>query len=120
MPIYEYDCPMCGRFEVLQKITDSPLTECPSCLGSGKHTPVHRLVSLSAFHLKGSGWYKTDYCSKSSNGASNGQSKQKEESKGSEGQEAKPASTEKSASNTDSDTSSWKGDAEPHKSSASV
>ena len=58
MPIYEYVCNSCGNeFEEWQKITDSPVRKCPSC---GKRK-VERLVSLSAFHLKGSGWYVTDY-----------------------------------------------------------
>jgi putative FmdB family regulatory protein len=58
MPIYEYVCNVCGHeFEEWQKITDSPVKKCPSC---GKRK-VERLVSLSAFHLKGSGWYVTDY-----------------------------------------------------------
>jgi putative FmdB family regulatory protein len=58
MPIYEYVCNSCGHeFEEWQKITDAPLRKCPSC---GKRK-VERLVSLSAFHLKGSGWYVTDY-----------------------------------------------------------
>ena len=58
MPIYEYICNACSNeFEEWQKITDSPVRKCPSC---GKRK-VERLVSLSAFHLKGSGWYVTDY-----------------------------------------------------------
>ena len=61
MPIYEYICNACGdEFEEWQKITDSPVRKCPKC---GKRR-VERLVSLSAFHLKGSGWYVTDYGSK--------------------------------------------------------
>jgi putative FmdB family regulatory protein len=66
MPIYEYKCPSCGRFEVMQKVSDEPLKECPSCVKAGKHQAVSRLISLSAFHLKGSGWYKTDYASNGS------------------------------------------------------
>jgi len=58
MPIYEYVCNACGHeFEEWQKISDAPVRTCPSC---GKRK-VERLVSLSAFHLKGSGWYVTDY-----------------------------------------------------------
>lgn len=58
MPIYEYVCNSCGHeFEEWQKISASPILKCPSC---GKRK-VERLVSLSAFHLKGSGWYVTDY-----------------------------------------------------------
>jgi putative FmdB family regulatory protein len=61
MPIYEYECAKCGRIEeALQKFSDKPLTKCHHC--SGK---LHRLVSRSSFHLKGTGWYVTDYAGKS-------------------------------------------------------
>ncbi len=64
MPIYEYECEKCGRIEeVLQKFSDKPLTHCEHC--SGK---LHKLVSQSAFHLKGGGWYVTDYAKKSTGG----------------------------------------------------
>lgn len=66
MPLYEYDCPVCGRFETLQKVDDKPLKECPSCKDKGRKEKVTRALSLSAFHLKGSGWYKTDYGSNGS------------------------------------------------------
>ena len=56
MPIYEYACKKCGEFEVTQRITEDPLKKCPSC---GRK--VTKLISQSAFHLKGSGWYATDY-----------------------------------------------------------
>ena len=61
MPIYEYECAKCGLTEeVFQKISDKPLTRCHKC--SGK---LRKLISNSAFHLKGSGWYVTDYAKKS-------------------------------------------------------
>ncbi len=57
MPIYEYECVKCGHVhEALQKISDKPLTECPLCSGR-----LQKLISQSSFHLKGSGWYATDY-----------------------------------------------------------
>ena len=57
MPIYEYQCKKCGTIEeALQKFSDKPLTKCRHC--SGK---LHKLVSRSSFHLKGTGWYVTDY-----------------------------------------------------------
>ena len=61
MPIYEYNCEECGRIEVMQRITDEPHKECPFCRARGKHSSVKRLISLTSFRLKGSGWYKTDY-----------------------------------------------------------
>ena len=57
MPIYEYKCRKCGRqFEAFQGITDPELKSCKFCKGK-----VHKMVSLSSFNLKGSGWYVTDY-----------------------------------------------------------
>lgn len=73
MPIYEYQCRSCGRItEALQKFSDVPLVHCPHCKGS-----LHKLISHSAFHLKGSGWYVTDYAGKKtgSSPASEGGSK---------------------------------------------
>jgi putative FmdB family regulatory protein len=65
MPIYEYECTQCGKVEeVLQKFSDQPLTTCRNCSGS-----LHKLVSQSSFHLKGSGWYVTDYAGKSGSSA---------------------------------------------------
>jgi putative FmdB family regulatory protein len=58
MPFYEYECPHCGYDEeVLQKITDKPLTKCPSCGKKG----LKKLMSAPLFRLKGSGWYETDF-----------------------------------------------------------
>ncbi len=56
MPLYEYECPRCGRFDVLQKMSDEPLQTHEVC-GS----KVRKLVSASAFAFKGSGFYATDY-----------------------------------------------------------
>ncbi len=55
MPLYEYDCPKCGRFEVLQRMSDAPLTthDCGN--------KVQKVMSASAFSFKGSGFYITDY-----------------------------------------------------------
>jgi len=58
MPIYEYECNACGKHsEILQKINDQPATECPKC----KTKALKRLVSAAQFHLKGTGWYVTDF-----------------------------------------------------------
>jgi len=63
MPIYEYQCDHCGRVEeVIQRFTDKPLTKCGHCSGN-----LHKLISHSAFHLKGTGWYVTDYAGKTQN-----------------------------------------------------
>ena len=73
MPIYEYECTTCGNIEEsLQKFSDKPLKKCKHC--SGK---LHKLVSQSTFHLKGTGWYVTDYANKSKS-TSNTESKKSE------------------------------------------
>src|ERR1700680_1059950 len=56
MPIYEYQCPKCGIFEVTRRITEAPLKRCPTCKAK-----VERILSRTSFVLKGSGWYATDY-----------------------------------------------------------
>jgi putative FmdB family regulatory protein len=64
MPIHEYECQACKFYtEVMQKITDAPLTRCPSC---GKRT-LKKLMSAPAFRLKGGGWYETDFKSEKEN-----------------------------------------------------
>ena len=61
MPFYEYECTKCNnQVEIFQKISDPPVKKCELC--SGK---MRKLISQSTFHLKGSGWYVTDYKSKS-------------------------------------------------------
>lgn len=58
MPIYEYECRGCGEnHEFIQKFSDSPKRKCPSC---GK-LRLKKLISAAAFHLKGDGWYVTDF-----------------------------------------------------------
>ena len=62
MPIYEYECQKCGHHaEVLQKFSDPPVSKCDKCKGK-----MRKLVSQSTFHLKGTGWYVTDYAPKKS------------------------------------------------------
>ncbi len=64
MPIYEYKCETCGReFELFKSITDNGKPCCKFCDG-----PVKKLISRSSFHLKGSGWYVTDYGGKKQGG----------------------------------------------------
>lgn len=58
MPIYEYECSECGHsLEAIQKMSDSPLSECPKC----GHNALKKLVSAPSFRLKGGGWYETDF-----------------------------------------------------------
>jgi putative FmdB family regulatory protein len=77
MPIYEYQCEACGHYlETLQKISDPPLTDCHKC---GKPA-LKKLVSASAFRLKGGGWYETDF--KTGNKKNVAQSEKTAKSKG--------------------------------------
>ena len=77
MPIYEYHCGKCGDFETMQRMSDKPLTKCPTCRGK-----VTKLISSTTFHLKGSGWYITDYARKGESGG--GKAEKKSDDKKSE------------------------------------
>jgi putative FmdB family regulatory protein len=59
LPLYEYLCPKCGRFELIRKFSDATVTNCPTC-GS----EVQKLLSAPAIQFKGTGWYITDYARK--------------------------------------------------------
>jgi putative FmdB family regulatory protein len=85
MPIYEYKCNKCGEhFECIQKFSDSSMTDCKKCGTTGA---LEKLMSLGSFHLKGSGWYLTDYAKKnmpkdSSEGSSKSEPKKAEKATG--------------------------------------
>jgi putative FmdB family regulatory protein len=75
MPIYEYECGTCGKVhEILQKMSDNPLTDCPECSGR-----LHKRISQCTFHLKGGGWYVTDYAN-SAGKSSSSETRKKTES----------------------------------------
>jgi len=91
MPIYEYQCDSCSEhYEVFQKVTARPLNKCEKCGGR-----LHKLISQSSFHLKGSGWYVTDYKGKKQESEA---APKKTETKPTEAKpaETKPAETRKS------------------------
>lgn len=100
MPVYEYECQKCGTFETTQRITDEPLSKCPTCKGK-----VKKLISNTSFQLKGTGWYITDYARKgkdapkTENGASSSSSESKSDTKESksEGKESKTETKKESA-----------------------
>ena len=78
MPIYEYECRKCGEtHEILQKISESPKRKCPSCGALS----LKKLVSAAAFHLKGSGWYVTDFRDKGKKKEKKGDGKDKADGK---------------------------------------
>ena len=101
MPIYEYDCQECGVFEVTQRITESQLTICPNCKGD-----VHRLISLTSFVLKGSGWYATDYARSNGKSESSGDSTSKEGAASTSDSSDKSAAASSESSKTSSAESS--------------
>ena len=97
MPIYEYKCEHCQQtFEMLQKFSDDPLTECILC----HKGPVKKLISASAFVLKGPGFYVNDYARKDSGGGKSASSSSGSSSSSSS------ASSDSSSSKSDSKSSS--------------
>ena len=87
MPIYEYQCAACGRVvEKWQKISEDPLTTCSACGGG-----LSKLISNCAFHLKGSGWYVTDYSGNRTGAAASSAS---EAAKPADGADSAPKSVE--------------------------
>jgi putative FmdB family regulatory protein len=90
MPIYEYRCERGHTFEVMQRMSEDPLTNCSTC-----DAPVQRVFHPVAVHFKGSGFYSTDYGKK-----------RKGSSSSSESSESKPSSESKSETKGSSDSSS--------------
>jgi putative FmdB family regulatory protein len=103
MPVYEYECQKCGTFETTQRITEEPLSKCPTCKGK-----VKKLISNTSFQLKGTGWYITDYARKgkdapkTENGASSSSESKSEskEPKTETKKESVPAKSETSSTST--------------------
>ncbi|MEP6924843.1 MAG: zinc ribbon domain-containing protein [Pyrinomonadaceae bacterium] len=111
MPIYEYKCPDCGnQIEVMQKISEEPLRECPRCQGK-----LEKQWSLSGFQFKGTGWYVSDYTNRGV----------ETQSKADSGSEAKSESngesreSEKKSSNGDAPKTSSNGESTAESSNAS-
>jgi putative FmdB family regulatory protein len=107
MPMYEYECAACGhRFERIQKFSDPPVEECPSC-GERK---VQKLLSSPAIQFKGTGWYITDYAKKGSVGAESGKESGKESKESSKeskesGKESKESTKSESKESKESKSS---------------
>jgi putative FmdB family regulatory protein len=99
MPIYEYRCERGHTFEVMQRMTDDPLTSCSTC-----EAPVQRVFHPVAVHFKGSGFYNTDYGRKKS-GSSNTEGSSSSDSSSSKGESSskKESSSGSSGSSSSSD-----------------
>ena len=92
MPIYAYKCSACGHAaDVLQKISDAPLTVCPNC-GQAAYA---KQVTAAGFQLKGSGWYVTDF--RGNNSGGNAASKPASSDSAAPSESAKPAGDSGSA-----------------------
>ena len=105
MPIYEYRCENGHLFEVMQRITDDPVTQCETCAA-----PVSRVFHPVAVHFKGSGFYNTDYGTarrkrELDKSAADGADKHDAKQADKKAESAKPASDSKPASTTSSSDS---------------
>ena len=112
MPLYEYECDACGhRFEIIQKFADPPIETCPVCGGA-----VHKVQSAPAFHLKGSGWYVTDYAKKDAKkdqadaNAEGGSTDTKDAKDTKESKDSKPADAGAAKTETKTDKAETKSD----------
>ena len=110
MPIYEYRCENGHLFEVMQRISDDPVTECETCGAS-----ITRVYHPIAVHFKGSGFYNTDYGTakrkremdkSASDGANKHDAKQAEKKSEPKASDTKPASSSSSSSSSKSSSDS--------------
>jgi putative FmdB family regulatory protein len=112
MPIYEYRCDRGHKFEVMQRMTDEPVSSCTTC-----EAPVQRVFHPVAVHFKGKGFYNTDYGTRRRNrelersgkdGGDKSESKSKESKDSSSSSSSSSSSDKKSSSDTKSSSSSKK------------
>ena len=104
MPLYEYECAKDGRFELIRKFSDPPLSACPTC-----GQPIEKLFSSPAIQFKGTGWYITDYARK---GKDQGKDKDSSSSKES-GKDSSKDSAKDGSKDSGSKESSSKSDSSP-------
>jgi putative FmdB family regulatory protein len=97
MPIYEYRCDQGHTFEVMQRMTDDPLTSCSTC-----EAPVQRVFHPVAVHFKGSGFYNTDYGKRKGGGSSSSDSGSGDTSESGSKSESKDSSSKDSKSSSSS------------------
>jgi putative FmdB family regulatory protein len=103
MPIYEYACNDCGHeLEVLQKMNDLPLTQCPAC----NNPSLKKKISAAGFRLKGTGWYETDFKNKNNKpGAVNGKTEKGDKTEKTEDKTEKTDKSNTNETKTDTKTS---------------
>jgi putative FmdB family regulatory protein len=101
MPIYEYRCDRGHIFEVMQRMTDDPVSSCSTC-----EAPVQRVFHPVAVHFKGSGFYNTDYGKKKGAGASSTESGSSDSGSKSESKDSSSSSKDSKSSSSSSSSSS--------------
>jgi putative FmdB family regulatory protein len=101
MPIYEYRCEQGHTFEVMQRMTDDPLTSCSTC-----EAPVQRVFHPVAVHFKGSGFYNTDYGKKKKGGAAETGAKSESSDSKPDAKKSDSGSSSSSSSSSSSKSSS--------------
>ena len=105
MPIYEYECTACAHnFEAIQRMSDAPLVDCPACA----KPQLRKKLSAAAFHLKGSGWYQTDFKGGNKPPASEGEGGATPEAKDTKGEAKVSASDSKIGADINKDSSGEK------------
>jgi putative FmdB family regulatory protein len=97
MPIYEYRCDRGHIFEVMQRMTDDPVSSCSTC-----EAPVQRVFHPVAVHFKGSGFYNTDYGKKKGAGASSTESSSSDSGSKSESKDSSSSSKDSKSSSSSS------------------
>jgi putative FmdB family regulatory protein len=100
MPIYEYRCERGHTFEVMQRMTEDPLTSCSTC-----GAPVQRVFHPVAVHFKGSGFYNTDYGKKKAPASDSGSKSSDSKPSESKSSESKSSSSETKSSSSSSSSS---------------
>lgn len=108
MPLYEYTCEACGaHVEKLQNRGAAAPEECPKCSGKGT---LHRGISKTSFHLKGGGWYVTDYAGAKDSGSGSSAPEEASPTESAAESAAESTADTSSASETPSASSSGSGD----------
>jgi putative FmdB family regulatory protein len=113
LPLYEYECPKDGMFELIRKFSDPPLAACPTCGG-----PIEKLLSAPAIQFKGTGWYITDYARKSSGVEGGKEAKDKAKDSAGAKESSKGSSTDSSSASSSSSSSESKSSTSDTKSSS--
>jgi putative FmdB family regulatory protein len=110
MPIYEYRCDNGHSFDVMQRMSDDPITACEVC-----GAPVQKVLHAPAVHFKGSGFYTTDYGKKKTAGSSGGDSKKSESNGSADSGSSGSGSSDSGSSSSDGSSKSGSSDSKPSK-----